>query len=100
MKNVLEPTDGGGMLFNCPGCDMLHVVYVGAKGDRPVLVFNGDMKRPTFSPSVLVKYPWGTRQEEKVCHSFINDGRIQYLTDCTHHLAGKTVDLPAWDSDF
>jgi len=23
MKNVLEPTDGGGMLFNCPGGEML-----------------------------------------------------------------------------
>ena len=30
----------------------------------------------------------------KVCHSFIRDGRIQFLGDCTHHLAGQTVDLP------
>lgn len=98
MSNILEPTDGDGLLFCCPGCNMLHVVYISAKGNRPVWAFNGDMERPTFSPSVLVKYPWGEAKEEKVCHSFVNDGQIQFLSDCTHQLAGKTVDLPAWDS--
>lgn len=29
-----------------------------------------------------------------VCHSFIRDGRIEFLSDCTHALAGQTVDLP------
>lgn len=29
-----------------------------------------------------------------VCHSFVTDGRIQFLSDCTHSLAGQTVDLP------
>ena len=28
------------------------------------------------------------------CHSFVTDGRIQFLADCTHPLAGQTVDLP------
>ena len=31
-----------------------------------------------------------------VCHSFVTDGRIQFLADCTHALAGQTVDLPEW----
>jgi hypothetical protein len=31
-----------------------------------------------------------------VCHSFVTDGRIQFLGDCTHALAGQTVDLPEW----
>jgi len=30
----------------------------------------------------------------QVCHSFVTDGRIQFLGDCTHNLAGQTVDLP------
>ena len=30
---------------------------------------------------------------ERVCHSYIKDGQIQFLTDCTHALAGKTVPL-------
>jgi hypothetical protein len=33
---------------------------------------------------------------DRVCHSFVVDGRIQFLGDCTHHLAGQTVDLPPW----
>lgn len=28
------------------------------------------------------------------CHSFITDGKIKYLSDCNHHLAGQTIDLP------
>ena len=35
----------------------------------------------------------------KVCHSFVTNGRIQYLGDCTHKLAGQTVDLPDWEDE-
>jgi hypothetical protein len=28
-----------------------------------------------------------------ICHSFIKDGMIQFLDDCTHALAGQTVPL-------
>jgi hypothetical protein len=81
------------MIFECPGCEMLHIVYVdGAK--HPVWQWNGSMEKPTFSPSVLVTYPWGESREERRCHSFVTDGRIQFLDDCTHKLAGQTVDLP------
>lgn len=38
--------------------------------------------------------PWEQTKVEKVCHSFVTDGRIQFLADCTHDLAGLTVDLP------
>jgi hypothetical protein len=31
---------------------------------------------------------------ERVCHSFVTDGKIQFLGDCTHALAGQTVELP------
>jgi hypothetical protein len=36
---------------------------------------------------------------EQTCHLFLTDGRLQYLGDCTHALAGQTVplpELPAW----
>ena len=26
-----------------------------------------------------------------VCHSFVNDGQVQFLDDCTHELAGQTL---------
>ena len=34
---------------------------------------------------------------DDICHSFVTDGRIQFLGDCTHKLAGQTVDLPDWE---
>lgn len=37
---------------------------------------------------------WYQSQPDHICHSFVRDGQIQYLGDCTHEYAGKTVDLP------
>jgi hypothetical protein len=105
------------MLFECPGCEMAHQVNVAGSG-RPMWTWNGSMDRPTFSPSILVTYDHmseagrarskafheqhgrhPTHEENPydvhdVCHSFVTDGRIQFLGDCTHALAGQTVDLP------
>jgi len=53
--------------------------------------FNGDVDKPTFSPSILVRHHEWT--VEKVCHSFVRDGKIEFLNDCTHELAGKTVPM-------
>jgi len=67
--------------------------------------WNGDPARPTFSPSLLVRtgravtptaLEWEEGDPPLVCHSFIRDGRIQFLEDSAHHLAGQTVDLPHW----
>jgi hypothetical protein len=86
------------MLFECPGCESLHVVYVG-RAMRPVWEFNENVDRPTVSPSVLVTWTERPRTAaiEKVCHSFIKDGMIQFLGDCTHALAGQTVEIPEWE---
>lgn len=97
--------------FRCPGCNDVHGIVV----DVPeAWTWNGDLERPTFSPSVLMtanyaeppvtpenyeqweREPWEQKIVRRVCHSFVTDGRIQFLGDCTHALAGQTVDLPAW----
>ena len=86
-----------GVSFFCPGCTSAHTILTSAGGWG----FNGDAERPTFSPSVLVTHEavpeagddfkeWRTA---RACHSFVADGRIQFLTDSTHALAGQTVDL-------
>jgi hypothetical protein len=36
---------------------------------------------------------------ERQCHSFVTDGKIQFLPDCYHSLKGQTVELPEWDDD-
>ncbi len=101
-----KTADGGALVsFRCPGCDDFHQISVGT------WTFNGDLERPTFTPSVLVGgVQWGNDDGfykpnhavpaggRIVCHSFVTDGRIQFLGDCTHHLAGQTVDLPEWQT--
>ena len=109
--DILEDEKRG---FECPGCDMYHVVNV--KGDRskgPVWGFNWNDEKPTFTPSLLVRWTSTPKEleedengdlvmqsdgrikgaKDEVCHSFITDGKIRFLNDCTHKLAGKTVDL-------
>lgn len=103
LSKKLRDTTGNGLTFWCPGCKQTHSIQHG-EGQGPRWTWNGDAERPTFTPSVLVTYPanpdasdefkeWRT---ERVCHSFITDGRIQFLGDCTHALAGQTVGLPDW----
>lgn len=74
----------------CPACKCGHGISV--KPGR--WSFNGDHERPTFSPSLLVRGYSEHAGRDFVCHSFIRDGRIEFLADSTHELAGRTVDLP------
>lgn len=87
---------GGGQIFWCPGCDSAHQVNTSPKSNW---TWNGDMDRPTFSPSILVTCEWHTEDDtmkDDRCHSFVKDGQIQFLSDCTHAKAGQTVDIPEW----
>lgn len=97
-----------GVGFHCPGCDERHQVTTEAHPN--CWSYNGDHDSPTLYPSILVRgvkrsygeggdwNGWITTAEGKpvrtVCHSFVTDGRIRFLDDCTHMLAGQTVDLP------
>ncbi|HSY50385.1 MAG TPA: DUF6527 family protein [Thermoanaerobaculia bacterium] len=103
--------------FHCPGCKSAHMVRI-SMFDRPEAktedlagwYFNGNFNVPEFSPSVLVTGTEMITDEERDivmsggtitprplrCHSFVTNGRIQFLGDCTHALAGQTVDLPDW----
>ena len=113
---VLRTIEGGRVGFHCPGCNEAHVIAVDrARPQRNGAVwgFNGDYERPTFTPSVLMRRtdyepavtaenidewrraPWPQSPVERVCHSFVTDGQIQFLGDCTHALAGQTVPLTA-----
>lgn len=97
LSTVLRSTEGVGLLFWCPGCDMAHQVRVG-NGPGPRWTWNGSADRPTFQPSILVRYDGADAGVDgaptAVCHSFVTDGRIQFLDDCTHALAGQVVPLP------
>lgn len=101
-----EEKEKGVIAIMCPGCKSLHHIYTktptsgGAKWS-----FNNDYEKPTISPSLLIttgkciagNENWddeGHSEFNTRCHSFIKDGKIQFLQDCTHELKGQTVDLP------
>lgn len=80
--------------FFCPGCGNCHAF-------GHTWTFNGDLERPTFTPSLLVFYTQPeTNARIPLCHSFVTDGKIQYLADCPHKLAGQTVELPDWTDEY
>jgi len=92
-------------IFECPGCGMDHMIpvnytdeyrksCVAAGRSTPQWTFNGDLDKPTFGPSLLVTWDYGDKERKhNVCHSFVREGRIQFLSDCTHKMANMTVDL-------
>lgn len=71
------------VLIFCPGCKTGHAF------DLSRWEFNGDLEKPTFSPSMLVNKD----DPKSRCHSFVKDGNIQFLNDCFHELKGQTVPL-------
>lgn len=97
VKGVLV-NHGGRFLFHCPGCKGTHMFNLKpgknleTGGDIPVWQWNQDLIKPTFNPSLLIQ----DDDDKTVCHLFVTDGRIQYLTDCQHELSGKTVDMLDW----
>jgi hypothetical protein len=101
----LKRTNNGKVSFLCPGCGDHHVVPVEGPG---AWLFNGSFERPTLQPSLLVRsghYASSHKEGDPCwcgkdydfkcyqCHSFVTDGKIQFLTDCSHELRGQTVDL-------
>jgi hypothetical protein len=85
--------ENGDIYFSCPGCGAGHALNTDPSKGRPCWTFNGDFERPTFTPSILARWTFGENHEPRVCHSFVTDGNIQFLGDCTHALAGQTVPL-------
>jgi hypothetical protein len=85
----LNKANDGRLIFYCSGCESYHFA------DQR-WTFNGDYERPTFDPSVLVTIGHDPDPPD-ICHFYVRDGRIQYLTDCTHPLAGQTIDMVECD---
>lgn len=92
MTKISELKDANNIIhysFYCPGCKNHHSI-------TSSWTFNRDYNKPTISPSILVQSasPKGTK---RICHSFVKDGMIQFLGDCTHDLKNQTVEIPDED---
>lgn len=120
MSRKLRSFEGGLIAFWCPGCNSAHAVNT---SDRfPRWHYNGNAEKPTLTPSLIQRTGhfmsshrpgdecWcdfnrnhprftGPRPICVSCHCIVTDGKIQFLSDSSHALAGQTVDLPDWPED-
>lgn len=94
MAKVIHVDEGAakGYLFDCPGCLQSHIFYTERSNAGPAWGFNQNLEKPTFNPSLICH--WGNESGPQVCHFFVTGGNIQFLSDCTHAMAGKTTQLP------
>lgn len=88
-----------GYVHWCPGCQESHTL-------PDSWTFNGNVERPTFSPSFLhrgVKFDeiakdWPRDAAGNTipyqCHYILTDAVLNFCSDCSHDLAGKSVPLP------
>jgi hypothetical protein len=81
--------DSDKVSFHCPGCGYQHPVRVKATAE-PVWKWNQSMEEPTFWPSIMVNRD----DPASRCHSFVVNGKIQFLKDSYHNLKGQTVEIP------
>ena len=86
---------------------VLPVILKGQRAGTNSWTWNGDTEKPTLRPSIRTE---GMREmtdeevakalagetfdiESIICHTWVNDGKVQFLDDCSHELAGSVVDL-------
>lgn len=74
----------------CPACDRVHHLALGHRDTR-TLDWDHNTIKPTFSRDIRHVDP-----ELGVCHYFIREGKIEFLADSAHIMAGRTVDLPTY----
>lgn len=98
--NINHEDGGKEIAFWCVGCEMLHTYHV-KMGEKTAAYrranglnivewgFNGDMEKPTFTPSLL----YHKTEVQPRCHLFVTNGQIIYCGDSEHAYANKTVDL-------
>lgn len=84
---VLRPAKSGGYFHHCPGCNEPHRLPEGWH-------FNGDLVRPTFSPSFKHTWRYGGGRTERCCHYIVTAGMLHFCGDSTHALAGQIVSIP------
>jgi hypothetical protein len=92
--------ENGYFHHHCPGCKSTHIVPVAPPWETEHRwTYSGSVDAPTLNPSV--KHNWGSPgsasaadgAQQRICHYFITEGRIEFCGDSTHSLAGQTLPL-------
>ena len=68
---------------------LIPVILKGTRKGTKCWSWNGDIDKPTLKPSILTDQG----SDGMLCHSFVNDGIVKYLSDCSHEFAGKSMPL-------
>lgn len=88
--------DATHVTLNIPGPTgelTLPVIQKGTRDGTGCWTWNGSTEAPTLRPSVLTEGCSKVSNGHYRCHSWINDGSAQFLSDCSHDLANQTVPL-------
>lgn len=81
--------------FRCPGCCKTHSFRTLATlRPHQQWDWNGSLSAPTVNPSILYEAEEGRR-----CHLFLTNGKVKFLGDCWHPLAGQTVPMIPYEED-
>lgn len=103
-KIQIHPTDSTMYMFWDIATQEPNAFFI--RQGHPCWQWNEDFSSPTVRPSILntseshidmvtkkITKPWRN-------HVFITQGKIEYLSDCTHDLAGKTVNMVDFPEDW
>lgn len=109
-----------GVSYWCQGCKQTHAITLKAPPGESMWSWNGDVIKPVFSPSVVVRTGhhasfwkqgddcWCKYNEEHpndadvvctICHTFVGcngaqPGEVIFLSDSTHELKGTVQPFP------
>jgi hypothetical protein len=95
-----QPSEATHIRLHLPGPfpnRILPVMIGGTRAGTPNWTWNGSVDLPTVKPSVLTR--GSDKNGDHVCHCWINDGKVQFLSDCSHEFANQTLDLLDVDWD-
>jgi len=87
---VCKPDSATHVRINMPGPlpdRVLPVILKGRRDGTNCWSWNGDTEKPTLKPSIK-SWVHGV-----VCHSWVNDGIVEFLNDSTHEYAGQSHEL-------
>jgi hypothetical protein len=97
-KLLYNETDSSYEIY-CPGCNTKHKVFTKlSAGCTQVHKFDGNLEKPTFSPSVLIDYGLDAVNNRRVCHFFVSEGSLNYQ-NCFHIFKNREVPLKSFSSE-
>lgn len=103
-KVKLFDKEHGTYKFKCPAGHWHYINTNVPNHQNAQWSFNGDVNKPTFTPSVRERTGYFVDPNVKgdedwlknnsyQCHFIITDGKIHFCADCSHDLKGQTMDM-------